>query len=390
MTMKFEVEAGALATATQAARRMIDPKVKIPILANLLIEARRMRALVPEDPRGQLKITSTDMDTALTIDVAATVIEPGSICAPAGRLADLVAGMDESATVKIELFGKGLAVKTGRSRYVLPVLPAEEFPAGLSAGPDAVEIELDAAAVHDLFVAPGGAISSEATRYYLNGIYLHPIVSTLTMASMLASCATDGTRLILVKTELPAVDLHGIIVPRKAVAEIAKLGKDGVDFRISNKIIEAVAGQRRLGSRLIDGTFPDYARVIPTPSKNTAELDCTDLTSALNRIRAVVDNDEKSSPCGITWGDGGEIELCLANCPDAADDALGALTSGQARVAVSARLLADLLGSFDGAERVRLDVANPASPIMVTVVGKPGLLGIVMPMASQWTTEVAA
>jgi DNA polymerase-3 subunit beta len=352
---------------------MIDAKVKIPILDNVLVEARQ----------DAVQIITTDLDVALSVGVMATVVEPGTTCVPAGQLADLVDSMPDDACVKLEQIDRGLTIRCGRSRYVLPTLPGD-FPSPLTAGPDAVEIELDKKATHSLFVDPTVSISTEQTRYYLCGIYLHSV------AGMLAAVATDGRTLVLTKTDLPAPEMPGVIVPSKAVGELARMGKNGINLRINNKIIEAYAGLRRVASKLVNGTFPDYRRILPKPSNNTAEIDRDDLIAALNRIRAVADSSAKPSPCGLRWSDGGEIELVLAGNPEAASDALAATISGGARVAVSIDLLADLLESFDGAERVRLDVTNPASPIMVTVVDRPGLLTVVMPMASQWTTAKEA
>jgi DNA polymerase-3 subunit beta len=373
MTIKFEVKAGEFASAAAAARRVIESKTTIPILANLLIEAQH----------DVIKVAGADLDVTLTVDTPATITEPGSITVPAARLADLVAGMDKAATVKVELGERGLAIRSGRSRYLLGTLPVADFPTPLTAGSRAVELELDAAGVQDLFVAPSIAVSTKETRYYLNGIYLHGAEGKL------GAAATDGHRLILVKTELRASGVPGIIVPRKTVAELAKLGKDGLKLRISPKIIEAVTDTRRLASKLIDATFPDYGRIIPTRSDNTAEIDRADLIEALNRLRAVTDGSERWSPCGIEWSDSGEIELCLANDPGAGSDALAAATSGQARVAVSINLLSGLLDAPDG-ERVQLDVTNATSPVRITTAGNPELLQILMPMASSWLTAGVA
>jgi DNA polymerase-3 subunit beta len=207
---------------------------------------------------------------------------------------------------------------------------------------------------------------------------------------MLAAVATNGHTLVLVKTELPANGMSNVIVPSKTVGELGRFGKNGVKLRVGPKIIEVSTGTYRLCSKLIDGTFPDYLRVIPQASSNVCEVDRVDLIAALTRMKAVAGDDGKSSPCGIAWNNGGEIELILASNPQAGSDTLAATTSGKARVAVSIRLLVEMLGSLDR-ERVRLDVPDAAVPIRITVVGNDGFLAILMPMASRWTiTQVAA
>jgi DNA polymerase-3 subunit beta len=207
----------------------------------------------------------------------------------------------------------------------------------------------------------------------LNGIYLHR-----TASGLLAACATDGYTLIKKTTTIQIPELRGLIVPNVGVThacdEIAKLGKNGLTLRISNKLIEARTEGHVLVSKLIDATFPDFQRVIPARSTIAAECDRAELVAALARIHAVAEDDPVA---GLAWGDD-EISLCIPKNPEIASDFVPATATSAGRLAAAPHRLISILDAIDG-ERIMLDVASEASPIRITPVGDESLLALVMP-----------
>jgi DNA polymerase-3 subunit beta len=284
--MKFEAKAADLARAATAAARIIDAKTKIPILHNLLLTASE----------GAVQVLGHDLDLSMAVICAADVGEAGCVAVPGERFMKLLAGLD--VDVRIQTADTALAIKAGRSRYKLPTLPASDFPAPISAAGQA--FELDADAVRRLFVVPQPTISTEETRYYLNGTNLQAV------GNRLVATTTDGYRLIQTAVELPPDigALHSVIIPRTAVVEIGKLARPGpIKLTIGAKHIEVSTASHRVGSKLIDGTFPDYARVIPARSDCGVVVDREDLIAALARIEAVAERAKNmAAVAGLTWG----------------------------------------------------------------------------------------
>jgi DNA polymerase-3 subunit beta len=250
----------------------------------------------------------------------------------------------------------------------------------LSAGPDAGEITLSIDDVHRLFVTPGFAISTEDTRFYLNSFFLH------CAGDWLRAVSTNCHTLILMASAISIApnllpehgDVRGVIIPGRACAEIARLGKkEGVTLRIGTKIVEAHAGGSISATKTIDGTYPFFRRVIVEPSSNTAELDRAPLVAALGRLQAAADAAKAPPLVGFDWKDD-EIALRLVREPEAAHDALPAITSGTGHVATRLSQLVGLFASIE-AGRVKLDHGGGDVPIRITVRGDNDFVALQMP-----------
>ncbi|HWF96655.1 MAG TPA: DNA polymerase III subunit beta [Xanthobacteraceae bacterium] len=362
--MKFQAKAADLAAACGAASRVIDTKCQIPLLGNVLVTASE----------GAVAITGHDLDQSLTVTCPAEVAQSDSITVPGERLTRLLAGID--GDVKVETADNAFVIRSGRSRYKLATLPAADFPAPLTVV-GAAELELEAEAVRRLFVVPLPAISTEATRYYLNGIYL------CQAGGQLVTCATNGFNLIKTSIAMPAGTAgggiwRGVIIPRAAVVEIGRLAKYApFKVKVDDKRFEVAAGPFHFGTKLIDGAFPDYARVIPSPSGHTIEVDRLDLMGALARVDAVAAHAKNvAAVVGLTWGGDAELRLCLTTDIEAANDLLkGSVVTGECRVAASINFLNDVLGAHE-AETVKLDCGGGRSPILITA---DDILGLCMP-----------
>src|ERR1700677_79267 len=257
--MKINVERGAFLKALNHVQSVVERRNTIPILSKVLIEAAK----------GQLKLTAPDLDIEIVEALPADVLRNGSATAPAHMLYDIVRKLPEGAQVQAELLtGEGgrLAVSAGSSRFELSCLPREDFPQ-MAAGALPHKFRLAATDLKRIIDKTRFAISTEETRYYLNGIYVHAAKDTQT--SVMRAVATDGHRLARYELELPdgASDMPGVIVPRKTIGELRRLLDDAegaIDIALSDTKILFDTNGVELTSKLIDGTFPDYQRVIPS------------------------------------------------------------------------------------------------------------------------------
>ncbi|MBV9757178.1 MAG: DNA polymerase III subunit beta, partial [Alphaproteobacteria bacterium] len=255
--MKFKADRATLLKALAHVQSVVEKRNTIPILANVLIAVRD----------GRLKLTATDMEIAIVEDVPATASRDGGTTAPAATLYEIVRKLPDGAEVEFDHPGGETALKlrAGRFSTSLVVLPTEDFPS-MTAGSLPHRFVVAAATLRALIDRTRFAISTEETRYYLNGIYLHAAESEGT--KVLRAVATDGHRLARVEEPLPdgAGAMPGVIVPRKTVAELRKLLDEesgGVEVGLSDTRIRFQLGPVELTSKLIDGTFPEYERVIP-------------------------------------------------------------------------------------------------------------------------------
>ena len=263
--------------------------IRFPILANLMMSVRQ----------GALTLTATDMEIALVEQVAATTSRDGTATAPAATLYEIVRKLPEGAQVELDHPGGDapLALRAGRFATSLMVLPADDFPS-MTAGSLPHSFRLPAQTLRGMIDRTRFAISTEETRYYLNGIYLHA-ADGADGHKMLRAVATDGHRLARVEETLPAgaEAIPGVIVPRKTVAEVRKLideTSDDIEIGLSETRIQFSLGTLKLTSKLIDGTFPEYERVIPRDNDKILRVGKKDFADAVARVAAI--STERSRP----------------------------------------------------------------------------------------------
>ena len=262
--MKVTVERAQLLKSLGHVHRVVERRNTIPILGNVLIRAENAR----------LSLKATDLDLEVTETLAAETGTAGSTTVPAHMFYDIVRKLPDGAQIVLEGDGDRsvLAIRAGRSRFTLQTLPENDFP-DLAAGEMTHSFALAASDMKRLIDRTQFAISTEETRYYLNGIYLHSAGTA--KAATLRAVATDGHRLAQIDLPLPkgATGMPGVIVPRKTVGEVQRLIEDNeaeVGVELSQGKIRFTIGNVVLTSKLIDGTFPDYGRVIP--QNNDKEL----------------------------------------------------------------------------------------------------------------------
>lgn len=304
--MKVSIERSALLKAMSRAQSVVERRNTIPILGNVLIEAEG----------DTLSFRATDLDIEVLDRSPAMVLNAGATTVGAHTLHEIVRKLPDGAMVELEADTAAgrLTVKAGRSNFSLATLPREDFPVMANA-----EYECNFASVapvlRRLFDKAKFAISTEETRYYLNGVYMHAADGP--NGRVLRCVATDGHRLARIDAPLPqgADNLPGVIVPRKTVGELRKLLDDDetqIAVSVSETKIRFATPEVTLTSKVIDGSFPDYSRVIPTGNTKRLEVDATEFSKAVDRVATV--SSERSRAVKLSLD---EDRLVLSvNAPD--------------------------------------------------------------------------
>ncbi|NND17694.1 MAG: DNA polymerase III subunit beta, partial [Silicimonas sp.] len=279
--MKFSIERAALLKAVAQAQSVVERRNTIPILANVLIEAEG----------DQVSFRATDLDIEVVDQAPAKVERAGATTVSAVTFHEIVRKLPDGALVTITDDGAAgrMSVDAGRSNFALATLPREDFPVMASSEYEA-NFAAPAPVLRRLFDKSKFAISTEETRYYLNGVYLH--VADSGGVQVLRCVATDGHRLARIDADLPegAENMPGVIVPRKTVGELRKLLEDDeakIAVSVSETKIRFATPGITLTSKVIDGTFPDYSRVIPTGNTRRLEVDASDFAQAVDRVATV-------------------------------------------------------------------------------------------------------
>ncbi|MEM6356837.1 MAG: DNA polymerase III subunit beta [Pseudomonadota bacterium] len=370
--MRVTIERGALLKAMSRAQGVVERKNTIPILANVLMEAEG----------GELRLRATDLDIEVIERLPAMVETAGATTASAQLLHDIVRKLPDGAnlTIALDPASGQLAVTAGRSRFKLATLPREDFPMMASAE---YQVSYSAAAplLRRLFDKSKFAVSTEETRYYLNGVYLH--VAEEDGTKQLRAVATDGHRLARIDAELPegAEGAPGVIVPRKTVGELRKLLEDDeakVEVSVSETKIRFAVGDLVLTSKVIDGSFPDYTRVIPKGNSRRLEVDAAEFAHAVDRVATV--SQERSRAVKLMME---QDKLSLSvNAPDsgsAAEELVVAYPDEAMEIGFNARYLLEIAGQIDRENAVFL-FANPSDPTLVREGDDPSAVYVVMPM----------
>ncbi len=371
--MKVILERNVLLKTLGHVQSVVERRNTIPILANVLIKA----------DKDSVSFVATDMDIEMTEKVPAQVHKPGTKTAPAHTLYDIVRKLPEGAQVELSATDSGnqMSLSSGRSNFKLGCLPIDDFPT-MSEGDLQHRFTLSSADFKTLIDRTRFAMSAEETRYYLNGIYIHT-AKTRGDLTVLRAVATDGHRLARLEMPAPreAGDMSGVILPRKAVSEIRKL----LDETTSDITIALSASKARVSfdnvvmtSKLIDGTFPDYERVIPTGNDKILEVPAKILANAVDRVATI--SSEKSRAIKIALSK--NLLTLSASSPEAgsATEELEVSYDGESiEIGFNARYLLDILSQIEG-DGVRFVMADAASPTIVQDVSDASAIYVLMPM----------
>ena len=374
--MKFSVERAILLKALAHAQSVVERRNTIPILANVLLDA---------SADGVLRLTATDMEIAIVEEVPGVqVARAGRTTAPAGTLYDIVRKLPEGAVIEFDQRGGDapLGLRAGKFNTSLQVLPVEDFPS-MTEGSLPHQFRLEAARLRGLIDRTRFAISTEETRYYLNGIYLH--VAKVEEQPMLRAAATDGHRLARVEEECPAgaAGMPGVIIPRKTVNELRKLAeetRDAVEVRLSETKISFRVGPVTLTSKLIDGTFPDYERVIPRGNDKVLEVSKQPFADAVGRVAAI--SAERNRPVKLSVGR--NHLLLTASSADQGqaqeelDEDVVSYAASPIEIGFQARYLADITDQVG--DMLRFRFSDGSAPTLVQDAGDDAAIFVLMPM----------
>jgi DNA polymerase III subunit beta len=371
--MKINVERGALLKALGHVQSVVERRNTIPILSNVMIEAAK----------GQVKLTATDLDIEIVEGLPADVLRNGAATAPAHMLYDIVRKLPEGAQVQVELLsseGGRLVVSAGSVRFELACLPKEDFPQ-MAAGALPHRFRLAADDLKRLIDKTRFAISTEETRFYLMGIYLHATKDT--KKRMMRAVATDGHRLARFEFDLPdgAGDIPGVILPRKTVTELRRLLDDiegAIEIALSDTKVQFTFGSVELTSKLIDGTFPDYQRVIPSTNDKSLSIESKEFAHSVDRVSTISADKTRAVKLVIAKD---KVTLSVVN-PESgtATEELGATYSaGPIEIGFNAKYLLDITGQIEGKE-VRFLLSDAGSPTIIEDTDDASTLYVLMPM----------
>ena len=340
---------------------VVNAKNTIPILAHVVLSAT-----------DTLQARATDLDIEVTGSCAASVLQPGETTVSAAMLFDIVKSIKAGALIDMELADHKLTVKAGRFKTTLATMAADDYPV-MATDQYTSEFDMPSVEFKRLFGKAKFAVSTEEPRYYLNGVYLHHA------SGAMKAVATDGHRLALVTYDGHSDDFPGVIVPTKTVAMIGGLSDIGdATVSISATKIKFQHGSTTVVSKVIDGTFPDYTRVIPQNNRNVLTASATDMKAAANRVSLV--SDERVRAVKFTTG-GDQLMLTVGGANgNAAEEYVDAAYEGDPiEVGFNSKYVAECLALCNG-DDVVIKLGSPGDPAIVLPSDDDGVLFILMPM----------
>ena len=368
--MKATIERATLLKSLSHVQSVVERRNTIPILSNVLIEA---------SAEGSLKLMATDLDLQIVDSVEAQVETAGATTVPAHTLFDIIRKLPEGSQVSLSAADGKMLVVAGRARFNLATLPRDDFPV-IAEGDLPTKFELPAETLKQIIDKTRFAISTEETRYYLNGIFLH--VSDEAQP-VLKAAATDGHRLARVTVARPdgAAGMPDVIIPRKCVAELRKLLDEidgSVGVSLSGSKIRFDLGTAILTSKLIDGTFPDYSRVIPTGNDKLLKLDPKSFMDGVDRVATIASEKTRAVKMSLEKD---KITLSVTSPENgtAAEEVSGDYGADAFDIGFNARYLMDILGQIEG-DSVEVHLADAAAPTLIRENDKAAALYVLMPM----------
>ncbi len=368
--IKLTIERGLLLKALSHIQSVVERRQTIPVLSNVLIEAGADEVL----------LRATDNEIEITEKIPASVEQSGAVTIPAHKLYDIVKKLSEGSQVQLSYLAESSQVSlvSGRSKFVLASLPADGFPT-MAQENTPFSFKVAASDLVGLIAKTGFAVSMEETRYNLNGIYMHEKTGE---DARLTAVATDGHRLACSGIVLPegAKGMPGVIIPRKTINELSKLATEVTDevlVSLSANQIRFVLGDVVLSSRLIDGTYPEYEKVIPSNNEKILQADVKTLSNVIERVAVV---SEKSRGIKLALSNG-LLQVFAASADEgSAEDEMDAVYDNDSlEIGFNYRYLLDILGQIKG-DTVRMKLNDGTSPVILQDEADTSSLFVLMPM----------
>jgi len=363
--MKLTAAREALLKPLQAVIGVVERRQTMPILANVLLVAKD----------GEVSVTATDLEVELVANADVQVDSPGEVTVPGRKLLDICRALPDDAQVAISQSGEKLSIKSGRSKFSLTTLPAAEFPTveDISAGKS---VGVSQEVLGRLLDKTHFSMAQQDVRYYLNGLLLE------TGGKVLRAVATDGHRLALCEVEVDGGDApeQQVIVPRKGVLELQRLmsGEGDLSIELGTNHIRIQLEGIRFTSKLIDGRFPEYDRVIPQDTSNAMSADRGLFKSALQRT-AILSN-EKYRGIRLIIRDNNMVLQAHNPEQEEAEEELEIQYDGEEiEIGFNVNYLLDALGAIESDE-ITLALVDGNSSCLLTEPGKDDCKYVVMPM----------
>lgn len=362
--MKISIERSELLKALGHVASVVERRVTIPILGHVKIDVAV----------GSVSISATDLERMVTERVPAEADRAGSFCVPAIMLHDIARKLPSGGIVNITATDGKVAVRAGSARFNLPTLNAEDFP-DAARGETSHRFEMQATDLAKLIGKTRFAISIEEIRYCLNGIYLHAHNDSL------RAVATDGHRLAQVDIPLPegAGGMPSVIIPRKTINEIAKIvdgSTEQIRVAVGGSKIVFQCGNLVLTSKLIDGTYPDYRRVVPQANDQTIRVDKAAFSGAVDRVSTI--STERGRGIKLAF-EPGLVTLSVASDGSEASETMDIVSESKLEIGFNARYLMDIGSQIDG-DVTQIELADAGSPALIRDVADEAVLYVLMPM----------
>jgi len=369
--MKVSIEKHNIFKSLFHVQSIVEKKNTIPVLSNILIEAKD----------NSIVLSATDMDISITETLNCSVIEEGSVTVSAHTLYDIIRKIPDGNEVEfISNDGKMFSIRSGKSRFSLGCLPKEDFPI-IEIGNLKLELSIDSQILLKLIEKTRFAISNEETRYFLNGIYFHKRIKN--NQELLSMVATDGHRLAKIDFNLDEnlPDMPGVIIPRKTINELCKLLADftgSIKINLDpNKIIFFV-NKSVLVSKLIDGTFPEYEKVIPTNNTNILKVNRTDFCMAVDRVSTIINERSPAIKFKLLKNVMNMTSVDSENGL-ATEDITTEYSGNQMEIGFNSKYILEMINNLED-DSVTLSFNDTSSPLIATEQSNPDLIYVLMPM----------
>jgi len=367
ISFNITIDKSVLLKSVSKLQSIVEKRNTIPILSNIKLEANG----------GILTLTVTDMDLVASEQIEAEISSEGSLTVPALTLYDIIRKLPEGSKINLEADSASsqVIVNSGSSNFKLSYLPADDFPV-MSEGDLTHKFTLPAKSFIKLIDKTKFAMSNEETRYYLNGVYFHVNEGNL------KAVATDGHRLASIDLDIPegANGMPGIIIPRKAVNEISKLleSQEEVQIALSDSKIKFNAGKVELLSKVVDGTFPDYQRVIPENNTKALNISADDFKEAVDRV-STISTDKTKAIKVILSKNNVTLKSQGIEGSSAKEDIVAEYDDEELEIGFNSRYILEMMGQIE-AENFSMVFDNPNSPVLVQDPKDSQAVYIVMPM----------
>ena len=373
--MEFKINSTDLLKALSHIHGIVEVRHTLPILSNIILEAKD----------DKLILSSTNLDIYCSDKIKAEVLQSGEVSVSAVTFFEIIKRLPSGSEV-LMIMEEGeneIRLTCGRSKFNLSTLKTDDFPI-ISDSDLSTNFVLSAEELMRIIDKTKFAVSNEETRYYLNGIFLHK--AERDSIQFLRAVATDGHRLAQYDIPLPqgAEDITGIIIPKKTIYELRKVLDDAngdVSVSLNENKIKFSFNDLKVVSKVIDGTFPDYTKVIPQKNDKNFKTNNNDLKNAIDRVSAVAANEESKSKAIKFCIENNSLSLSVeSQSKGSANEMIDVNYSGdKVDIGFNSKYIIDICNEVDGDE-ISISLSDSISPAIILDKTDENLFFVLMPM----------